>query len=448
MRSPVSVLVFLAGICSCSSSCGGKGDAPATLKSWDVCATGWPAAPSPQPLQSPLSVTPSLLWVKDLAHGGLGLGGLAVAGDRLAVSTGNQVQIVSRSGDILHTYTDSRLQVHSPPTADAAGNVYVVTQSGIHSIDNDANDRWHAYVFDTSPNDPELLTLPPPVLSPEGRLYAKGSHPGLVSVDAKDGGGGWGLPDGGSPIAGAGLLLFVSGSPSTRVLDTTTHAFVGQLDPGAGQATVLGFPVRSNGTRHGCARIRPRRGRHDVGRVRRAGDVRKSPWTFRDGVPQLAGLIGADERLITVAWDGNANTSVMRSLTDTWVAYTSDGTRAAGPSTTADLPILGARGGEVPMFSGADGTTYGVLCDDNPLDVLKSWLIAYGTDLKEQWRVDISPACPTGNGVFTDDGVAYFTRRSDVDVELIAVQTTSPGLAKSSWPTLRHDNQGTSWLSP
>ena len=100
------------------------------------------------------------------------------------------------------------------------------------------------------------------------------------------------------------------------------------------------------------------------------------------------------------------------------------------------------------MFAGADGTTYAVLCDDNPLDVLKSWLIAYGTDLKEQWRVDMSPACPTGNGVLTDDGVAYFARRSDVDVELIAVQTTSPGLAKSSWPTLRHDNQGTSWLSP
>jgi hypothetical protein len=57
----------------------------------------------------------------------------------------------------------------------------------------------------------------------------------------------------------------------------------------------------------------------------------------------------------------------------------------------------------------------------------------------------------TGNVVLDDNGVMYLTRRGDSGAdatEVIAIQTASPGLADSSWPSLRHDNRGTAWLVP
>jgi hypothetical protein len=44
---------------------------------------------------------------------------------------------------------------------------------------------------------------------------------------------------------------------------------------------------------------------------------------------------------------------------------------------------------------------------------------------------------------------AYLMRglTSGDGVEIVAIQTQSPGLAESSWPSLRHDNRGTMWLT-
>lgn len=47
------------------------------------------------------------------------------------------------------------------------------------------------------------------------------------------------------------------------------------------------------------------------------------------------------------------------------------------------------------------------------------------------------------------DGVLYLVRTDDGgELDLLAIQTRSLGLANSSWPSLRHDNRGTSWLVP
>ena len=42
----------------------------------------------------------------------------------------------------------------------------------------------------------------------------------------------------------------------------------------------------------------------------------------------------------------------------------------------------------------------------------------------------------------------YFIRKGDSagTTEVMAIQTASPGLADSSWPSARHDNRGTAWL--
>jgi hypothetical protein len=56
----------------------------------------------------------------------------------------------------------------------------------------------------------------------------------------------------------------------------------------------------------------------------------------------------------------------------------------------------------------------------------------------------------TGNVVLDDDGVMYLMRSSPniYGTQVIAIQTQSPGLADSSWPSWRHDNRGTAWLVP
>jgi hypothetical protein len=80
-------------------------------------------------------------------------------------------------------------------------------------------------------------------------------------------------------------------------------------------------------------------------------------------------------------------------------------------------------------------------------------LIAYTSDLEEMWRLNLGKPdnCPIGNGVLDEDGVLYLARAlsgGDENVEILAIQTQSPGLAESSWPSLRHDNRGTMWLVP
>jgi hypothetical protein len=53
--------------------------------------------------------------------------------------------------------------------------------------------------------------------------------------------------------------------------------------------------------------------------------------------------------------------------------------------------------------------------------------------------------------VLDHSGVMFLSRRGEAgtdSTEVIAIQTASPGLADSSWPSLRHDNRGTAWLVP
>jgi hypothetical protein len=104
-----------------------------------------------------------------------------------------------------------------------------------------------------------------------------------------------------------------------------------------------------------------------------------------------------------------------------------------------------------PIAAGADGTIYTFRCQDVGTTSINR-VLAYSYDLTELWRYDLGGnACKgmTGNVVLDDDGVMYLMRRGDVGgTEVMAIQTRSPGLADSSWPSFRHDNRGTAWLVP
>ena len=103
------------------------------------------------------------------------------------------------------------------------------------------------------------------------------------------------------------------------------------------------------------------------------------------------------------------------------------------------------------VAAGADGAIYMFRCDDAATSTNR--VLAYSRELKELWRLDLGGAgCKgmTGNVVLDDAGVLYLMRRGDGagTAEVIAIQTASPGLADSSWPSTRHDNRGTAWLVP
>jgi hypothetical protein len=103
-----------------------------------------------------------------------------------------------------------------------------------------------------------------------------------------------------------------------------------------------------------------------------------------------------------------------------------------------------------PLAAGGDGTIYTVGCvaSQPPTDRIS----AYSLDLKPLWNIDLGGAClgMTGNVVLDDNGVMYLMRSSPniYGTQVMAIQTRSPGLADSSWPSWRHDNRGTAWLVP
>ena len=98
-----------------------------------------------------------------------------------------------------------------------------------------------------------------------------------------------------------------------------------------------------------------------------------------------------------------------------------------------------------PRALGADGAVYTLAC---LADTGAATLYAYGANLTSAWSLDLGAPCSTGAVVLADDGTLYAARRRGGGVEVIAVQTASPGLADTAWPAEHHDNRRTGWLSP
>ena len=82
------------------------------------------------------------------------------------------------------------------------------------------------------------------------------------------------------------------------------------------------------------------------------------------------------------------------------------------------------------------------MTDDTSTTPATNVLIAYSWDtLTELWRL---PGVG-GLGMLAESGVLYTLNDSGTGYEMIAVQTPSPGLAKTAYPTDRGNNQRTGW---
>jgi hypothetical protein len=123
--------------------------------------------------------------------------------------------------------------------------------------------------------------------------------------------------------------------------------------------------------------------------------------------------------------------------------YNRDGSIETGPAVVHGSPqLVGADGSIYTADWAATGNR------DSPCALR---IIAYARDLTETWRIDVPSGCRDIYGEVLDrDGVLYISTNavSSEAMSLYAIQTRSPGLARSSWPSGRHDNQGTQWMEP
>jgi hypothetical protein len=154
------------------------------------------------------------------------------------------------------------------------------------------------------------------------------------------------------------------------------------------------------------------------------------------GTPKGGGGVIAVGELLVVA------TSIQ---VGTLLLFDTNGNTVAGPVAAEGRPLV----------AGADGTIYTVRCEGSQQvgTPAINRILAYSSDLTELWRFDLGgDFCigMTGNVVLDDDGVMYLMRSSpnSSGTQVMAIQTRSPGLADSSWPSWRHDNRGTAWLVP
>ena len=425
-----------------TSSDGQGGGTTGQQAGFSRCIEDWPTSGGPH-LRKPSLVAdvPKLLWrnqdIGGSQSGDLKDGGPVLSGGRIAFSSGDWVFFLGKNGSGLQKVKYNALAAYpSALVADESGNVYYRTPDGVYSLDAAGNLRW-SLGGGGSGGTGEFATGIPGVLGPDGVVYFAGSGQSVSAYRTSDGKVLWSHSEPTnkninlvSVVGGGGKAVFAAydgGYPDTHTsaLDTRDGTVLGSfIDPKYGTSFTWGWSMWLEGWDLGIA--------CDLYYVFDTCGALKSQSPLAGS--SRSGVIAPGE-LVAMVTDPNA--------TGRWTQialYSTDGTVVVGPAPSEGQPIA----------AGADGTIYTYNCRSSTPAF--NGILAYSYDLKELWRFDLGGSeCGgiTGNVILDDDGVMYLTRVADGDVvEALAIQTASPGLAESSWPSLRHDNRGTAWLVP
>lgn len=394
------------------------------------CVQETPTAPAAS-VAAPLSTQHAELWRKKVGPGNLN-GELVLTNDRLAYSGNRSLVVVDRQGDPLWEYLDPGITSASPVVADREGNFYWVT-SFAYSFKPDGQIRWKVPLGGPLPGTSEMTYARSLLLSPDGHLFFAASDGYLYGLNANNGTTRWrrkvGLKSnvGRFISAGVGDTLFEEESP---------------------YATATGEPSQSPtyGTQ-----LLPARGANWAGLIasvyQPVGDTREERTCFLDWCMNLvweSPNSGGSWQANLVRNDGSIAFTMYPSgskLGDQYsgYVYSSDGKLVLGPKPT--------RG--TLMAAGADGTMYSLECSDRDTAFAELTIHAYSSELDEQWSMDLGKGCIQVAGALADDGVLYVVRpvpMAGVELEMIAIQTQSPGLAKSAMPTSWFSNRRAGWL--
>ncbi|HEY3355802.1 MAG TPA: hypothetical protein VGQ83_21295 [Polyangia bacterium] len=428
------------GGCSCGAARavpdGGAGDAAAadrwTPDARDApvfearCIGDWPADPGATPQPSLATSAKQVLWRRTLPWVGYRTE-IALGGDHIALVGGNKLWILDLAGNVTGEMLDGTSLRGNGPLADAEGNFLFVTTSA-YSVTPAGTVRWktplvQGYAPDTIPSSAAL--------SPAGILYVATSAGTLFALRASDGYIVWRRGVGGDPQnsaapvtvgPGIGDTVFVGGAPYAA--PTGEPAARLSVD---GTLVAPGAASYSGIIEAGYAELVGERYQWRLYQLDPCGRLLRE-WP-PDGGWSPYYFIGFSDNLVLGSDQGGHNTYV----------YSSAGERLLGPA-----PWRG-----VGLALGADGAMYAAECNGGQsLDTQSMSLIAYAPSLAETWSLDLGVPCTAGGVVLADNGMLITARELPNGIEVIAVQTASPGLARTSYPTHGFNNRRTNWLGP
>ena len=411
-------VALLAGAMPFEAGCASERDYGAL-----ACFDGWPAAPTPADARTPLVTTPAIVWQANLSSDYSAERGLALAGDRIVTNEGTTLVAIDRmsGAQSFAVVLSSDSMPLGPPSVDQGGAIHVqsptkrvvtLTPDGTTLSTAGPAGYW------TSGGDPAvgwglgLLVTSAEILAVSSNdqeaLDTNGATTWTTAYGSSIGIGHWGFGFDGSASYAVDLR---NGRPAGR-LRANDGEDVQVLAPFAGRGIAAfnahigsdfrlslldtcGHPAWSLKVRDGCARI--------GGRVVGLGET-IFMGTYSCSDPSDSSIIG-------VAVDGRI---------------------VSGPVARE----------EGPWFVGADGVVYAV---SSTLASLTARLVALSPSLQELWHLDLPGALADANPLLADDGLLYMLIETTQGNAVLAVRTTSPGLAQSSWPTPKHDNQASNW---
>jgi len=396
------------------------------------CIERWPEDPKASPKPSLKDVgDPRVLWKKKLPSD-IYSPETVLAGEHLGVVGGDTLWILDRttgeeSGNLPVSGT---YRGYAALVADKEETFYYGTSS-IRAVKPDGSVRWEKALGDNLASDIEETITSKLQLSPEGVLYFSATDGYLYALRSKDGSTVWKKKVG---LDSDGYALSVGWG----VGDTLRSDVAYQADTGETNApiTIDGFSGSSFGiigSYSGLIAFRydsfgdeyPWRGYF----LDKCG---KLLWSFPNtsSTSWFPELVGYNDELLV---DGDRRN-------DSAYVYSRSGERLQGPR-----PIRGA-----PTSLGADNTIYNIECSGDLSQEATASLaiVAYSWAIKELWSLDLGKVCTSSGTALADDGVLYVTRQLSDGIEVIAVQTASPGLAPTAYPTRDNNNRRTRWLGP
>jgi outer membrane protein assembly factor BamB len=376
--------------------------------------------------------------------------------DRVYVTVGESVQAFSKAGKPLWTFRNGSAGQLSAPTVDPDGNVYVASDQAV-ALDAAGDVLWSTALL---AGDVNQRPRPRPfVLSPDGVLYSAQSDGRVVALDRAKGIPLWTTTVGIRPEDAGGDVEATGGFDDLLVVNGGLYVGYQVLKRNrgtllsAGPATPAGSSLPLAGPIiHGIG----------VGGYFIDGYLDGGPRVLNHGFytpdAQLrwslpVGTNGTFYGPRFVDLDGNLvvleGSNPRASSHDRWHWFSCTGRNLGAVDVNIDQASF--LGDAVTL--GGDGVAY-TLTRSAP-SASASQLVAFDENLRELWRLPFegqSPPLWSYGPTLDEDGTLYFVLenagsagRSPGTAELVAIRTTSPGLARSRWPTYRHDSQGTSW---
>lgn len=365
---------------------------------------------------------PRILWTKKLV--GLRLNqGIALSQGHIALSSGALLWIVDLDGDVTGQLLDPNTATGQAPVADKAGNFYFSTSS-VYSVKPDGSLRWSLPLGPPSGAPQETTSTSRLLMSPEGILYFAASDGLIYAVRANDGRVVW--KEAGALNSSGRLRGLSIGNGDTFYVDNIPYRVGTGMS--SFQLLINGRPAWTMGTYSGqWAGFYDSVMNESRTRSFFVDTCGHTLWSFPNQADSSweVSLIGYNEAMLVHGDSHGSNTYI----------YDVRGKMLRGPSSMR---------GRVQCL-GADSAIYN----------LESWtssgkafmtLVSYSWDLKELWSLDLGEGYTNGGVVLADNGALYFARQLTDGIELVAVQTQSPGLADTAMPTWLYNNRRTGWL--